>query len=53
MTNPNLRVAHDTWTSLGDEFEVPLDHFLGQNPLQNDSSRAFLESGMVLSDDTP
>ena len=53
MTHPNLRVENDTWTSPGDEFELPMDHFLSQKPLRNDSSRAFPESGWVLSDDTP
>ena len=47
MTHPNLRVANDTWTSLGDEFEVPMDHFWGQKPLRNDFSRAFPDSGQV------
>ena len=53
MTHPNLRVANDTWTSLGDKFEVPMVHFWGQKPLQNDFSRAFSESGWVWSNDTP
>ena len=35
------------WTSLGDEFEVPMDHFWGQKPLRNDFSRAFPDSGQV------
>ena len=30
MTHLNLRVVNDTWTSLGDEFEMPMDHFWGQ-----------------------
>ena len=47
MTHPNLRVGNDTWTSLGDEFEVPVDHFWGQKPLRNDFSRVFSESGFI------
>ena len=46
-------LAYDTWTSLGDEFEAPMDHFWGQKPLRNDFSRAFSESGWVWSNDTP
>merc|ERR1719367_2598507 len=44
MTHLNSRVGNGTWTSLGDEFEVPMDHFWGQKPLRNDFSRAFPES---------
>ena len=51
MTHLNLRVDNDTWTSLGDEFEVPLDHFWGEKCLQNDFSRAFSETGLVWSND--
>ena len=48
MTHPNLRVANDTWTSLGDEFEVPMDNFWGQKPLWNNFSRAFsVSAGFV------
>ena len=50
---PNLRVANDTWTSLGDKFEVPMDHFFGKNTMRNDFSRAISESGWVWSNDTP
>ena len=53
MTHLNSRVANDTWTSLGDKFEVPMDHFWGEKPLRNDFSRAFSESGWVWSNDTP
>ena len=53
MTHLNSRVGNGTWTSLGDEFEVPMDHFWGQKPLQNDFSRAFPEIGWVLSNGTP
>ena len=28
-----LGVGNETWTGLGDEFEVPMDHFWGQKPL--------------------
>ena len=35
MTHLNLQVGNDTWTSLGDEFEVPVDHFWGEKPLLN------------------
>ena len=34
-------VANDTWTCLGDEFQVAKFHILGLKPLQNDVSRAF------------
>ena len=47
MTHLNLRVGNDTWTSLGDEFEEPMDHFWGQKPLRNDFSRAFPRFGQI------
>ena len=53
MTQLNSRVGNDTYTSLVDEFEVPMDHFWGQKPQRNDFSRAFPESGWVWSNDTP
>ena len=53
MTHLNLRVGNYTWTSLGDEFEVHMNHFWGQKPLRNDFSRAFSESGWVWSNYTP
>ena len=53
MTHLNSRVGIGTWTGLGDELEVPMDHFWGQKPLRNDFFRAFPESGWVLSNDTP
>ena len=53
MTHLNSRVGNDTWTGLGDEFEVPMDHFWGQKPLRNDFSRAFPKSDWVWSNDTP
>ena len=53
MTHLNLRVGNDTWTCLGDEFEVPVDHFWGEKRLWNDFSRAFSETGWVWSNDTP
>ena len=53
MTHLNLRVGNDTLTSLGHEFDMPMDHFWGQKHLQNDFSKAFSESGWVWSNDTP
>ena len=53
MTHLNSRVGNDTWTCLGDEFEVPVDHFWGEKRLWNDFSRAFSETGWVWSNDTP
>ena len=32
MKHLNSRVGKDTWTNLGDEFEVLMDHFWGQKP---------------------
>ena len=53
ITHLNLQVGNDTCTSLGDEFEVSVDHFWGKKPLRNDFSRAFSESDWVWSNDTP
>ena len=53
MIHLNSRFGKDTWTSLGEEFEVPMDHFWVQKPLQNGFSRAFSKSGLLLSNDTP
>ena len=53
MTHVNSRVGNDTWNGLGDEFEVPIGQLLGQKLLRNELSRAFPESGWLLSNDTP